>query len=248
MVAWLAGETSVGADGAGAVAGFTVSGAVRVTPPNTAEIVAVVAVVTDVVVTVKLALVDPAETVTLAGVDTDVALSETETVAPPLGAAPLKVTVPCEEAPPVTLDGLTATAVRVTPGGAGGAVTMSEVNAEPLPNLAVRFTFVLVDTANVCTLNVTRSDPAATVIVAGMAATAALELESVTCAPPAGAAPSSTTVAVDVAPPVTISGSRKKDFARVAVGVALTVNCLVCVVSPTTAEIVTTLSLETACV
>ncbi len=240
----MAGEASVGAAGAGEE-GFTVSAAVRVTPPKIAEIVDVVAVVTDVVVTVKFALVAPAATVTLAGTLVAVEFSDSDTTAPPLGAAPLKVTAPCEEVPPVTLDGLTPIAVSVAP---GGAATISEVNAEPFPNVALRFTFVLAETVDVCTLKVTRSDPAVTLTVAGMAATAGLELPSVTCAPPAGAAPSSTTVAMDVAPPVTISGSRKKDFARVAEGVAFTVSSRVSVVSPTAAEIVTTVSLETACV
>ena len=210
MMAWWAGDDSVGAEGAGVVAGFTVREAVRVTPSKAAEIVDVVAVVTDVVVTVKLALVDPAGTDTLVGVDTDVELSESATVAPPLGAAPLKVTVPCDELPPVTVDGLTATAVSVMP---GGAVTINEVNAEPFPKVALRPTVVSAATMNVCTLKEARSDPAGTVIVAGMAATAVLELLSVTCAPPDGATPSSTTVAMEVSPPDTISGSRKKDFA-----------------------------------
>jgi hypothetical protein len=209
-MAWWAGDDSVGAEGAGVVAGFTVREAVRVTPSKAAEIVDVVAVVTDVVVTVKLALVDPAGTDTLVGVDTDVELSESATVAPPLGAAPLKVTVPCDELPPVTVDGLTATAVSVTP---GGAVTINEVNAEPFPKVALRPTVVSAATMNVCTLKEARSDPAGTVIVAGMTATAVLELLSVTCAPPDGATPSSTTVAMEVSPPDTISGSRKKDFA-----------------------------------
>ena len=62
---------------------------------------------TALVVTVKVALVAPAGTVTLAGtMATAVLLLERATTAPPLGAAPLRVTVPCEELPPVTLVGL----------------------------------------------------------------------------------------------------------------------------------------------
>ena len=105
-VASAAGETKVGAAGVGGAEGFTVSAAVRVTPAKTAEMVAEVEVVTELVVTVKLALVAPASTVTLAGTVAAVELSESVTTAPPAGAAALKVTVPVEEFPPTTLVGL----------------------------------------------------------------------------------------------------------------------------------------------
>ena len=105
-VASAAGETKVGAAGVGGAEGFTVSAAVRVTPAKTAEMVAEVEAVTEVVVTVKLALVAPASTVTLAGTFAAVELSESVTTAPPAGAAALKVTVPVEEFPPTTLVGL----------------------------------------------------------------------------------------------------------------------------------------------
>ena len=61
---------------------------------------------TALVLTVKVALVAPAATVTLDGaVAAAVLLLESVTVAPPVGAAPLRVTVPVEEFPPVTLVG-----------------------------------------------------------------------------------------------------------------------------------------------
>lgn len=58
--------------------------------------------------TVNVAVVAPAATVTLEGVlATAVLLLERETTAPPAGAAPLRVIVPVEDcAPPVTLAGL----------------------------------------------------------------------------------------------------------------------------------------------
>src|SRR5258705_5202084 len=68
--------------------------------------VAVVDAVTDVVVTANVALVAPAATVTLAGTVVALELSESETAAPPPGAAALKVTVPVEALPPTTLLGL----------------------------------------------------------------------------------------------------------------------------------------------
>jgi hypothetical protein len=114
----LAGDTSDGAVGGG---GFTVNVAVRVTPPYTAETVADVDVLTDDVVTVKLALVDPAGTLTLAGTDAALELSESDTAAPPLGAAALSVTVPADEPPPTTVVGLTASVERVAGDGGGGA-------------------------------------------------------------------------------------------------------------------------------
>ena len=64
--------------------------------------------VTGLVLTVKVALVAPAGTVTLEGtVAAPVLLLESRTWAPPAGAGPLSVTVPVEDCtPPTTLVGL----------------------------------------------------------------------------------------------------------------------------------------------
>ena len=67
------------------------------------------------VLTVKFAEVAPAGTVTLPGtVATEVLLLDSVTTAPPLGAAPLRVTVPVELLPPLTLVGLRLREERLT--------------------------------------------------------------------------------------------------------------------------------------
>ena len=72
-------------------------------------IVAVVDEVTAVVVTLNVAVVLPAATVTLAGTVADELLLDSATEIPPVGAAALTVTVPVEELPPVTDVGLSDT-------------------------------------------------------------------------------------------------------------------------------------------
>jgi hypothetical protein len=90
-----------------------VSVAVRVAPADPVIVTGVDADTAD-VVTVKVRLVLPAATVTLAGtVATDVLLLDSETTVPPDGAALVSVTVPCELPPPVTLAGLNESAESV---------------------------------------------------------------------------------------------------------------------------------------
>ena len=86
-----------------------------------------VEVVTALVLTVKFALVAPAATVTLAGTVAAEALLERETRAPLPGAGPLRVTVPVEGNPPVTLVGLSATEDSV---GDPGGLPMSQEKAQ----------------------------------------------------------------------------------------------------------------------
>ena len=70
---------------------------------------------TGLVLTGKVVLVAPVGTVMVSGtVATLVSPLARETMAPPLGAGALSVTVPVEEPPPVTLDGLTLNAERDT--------------------------------------------------------------------------------------------------------------------------------------
>jgi hypothetical protein len=108
-------------------AGFTVSVLVRVTPPETPEIVTDVEVVTAFDVMVNVVLVDPAAIVTLAGtVAAFVLLLDNVMTAPPDGAAAESVAVPVAFAlPPATLVGEIDSDDSVGGGGAPGALTVS---------------------------------------------------------------------------------------------------------------------------
>src|SRR5260370_16830571 len=89
--------------------------------------------VTALVLTVKVALVAPAATVTLEGtLAAVVLLLESATWAPPAGAAPVNVTVPVEDCvPPITLVGLSVSEERVTTGGGAGATVIEAVLVTP---------------------------------------------------------------------------------------------------------------------
>jgi hypothetical protein len=77
-----------------------------------------VLVVTADVVAANVALVAPAAMVTLAGrVATAVLLLESDTTAPPVGAADVNVAVPVDPFPPTTVEGLTATDDTVAAAG-----------------------------------------------------------------------------------------------------------------------------------
>ena len=88
--------------------------------------VTAVDVVTAMVVTLKLALVAPGATVTLAGTVAAGSLLESATTPPPAAAGAFSVTVPVEEPPPVTLVGLTATDETT-----GGSTVSDAVSVAP---------------------------------------------------------------------------------------------------------------------
>ena len=96
--------------------------------------------------------------------------------------------------------------------------------------------------AGVDAVNVALMAPAGTVTLAGTVAIEGLPLESVTAAPPAGAAASSVTVPVDALPPVMVVGLRLK--AERVVGGA-TVSAADLVTPPYVPEIVSEVGAET---
>jgi hypothetical protein len=178
---------------------------VKVVVTDTDERVAVI--VTDVcevtvpVVTLNVALVEPAGTVTLAGTVAAASLSESVTAIPPEGAGPVKVTVPVVEEAlvPVTVLGLRLTEATV------GGLTVRVALADELPKVAPIVAAVAVVTAVVVIWNVAEVAPPATFTELGTVALVLL-LESVTLTPPAGAAAVRVTVPVLPAPPVTDVG------------------------------------------
>jgi hypothetical protein len=160
---------------------------------------------TALVLTVKVAVVAPLATVTLDGTAaTAVLVLESATTAPPLGAGPLRLTVPVEGVPPVTLEGLRPSEESVT----GGGITVSDAVRVAPPYDAEMVTDVVVDTTLVLTVKVAVVAPLATVTLDGTEATAVLLLESDTTAPPPGAGALRVTQPVEGVPPTTLAGLR----------------------------------------
>jgi hypothetical protein len=173
--------------------------------PSVAVIAAVKVPVTGVVVTVNEALVLPAATVTVLGTLAELLLLESDTVAPPEGAGPSRVTVPCDDEPPVTLVGFNVTEV-----GAKEGVMVREAWNSLDPRVAVINTDVVELGGEVVTVNVAVVLPAGTVTLLGTLAELLL-LESVTTAPPEGAAMVRVTVPVALVPPSTVVGFRANE-------------------------------------
>ena len=73
----------------------------------------------------NVAVVAPAVIVMFAGTLTAALPLESAITAPPAGAAPESVAVPCELPPPVTLDGFTVTLCKLAAGGGGVTVSVA---------------------------------------------------------------------------------------------------------------------------
>ena len=176
--------------------------AVALFPFTVAVIVAVTAALTAAVVTVNVADVCPAATVTVPGTIADELLDASATNKPPVGAGPLSVTVPVDDVPPATVVGFNTTDV-VT-----GAVTVSDAFALVVNAPAEIVDVAFVATGDVETVNVAVVWPSATVTVAGPVAALLFEDVRLTTVPPAGAAASKVTVPVLDVPPMTDAGFR----------------------------------------
>ena len=95
---------------------------------------------TALVLTVKVALVAPARTVTVEGtLAAAVLLLERVTCAPPAGAGPLSVTVPVEEFPPVTLAGLKIIEESARVGGGEDCSKIKTAGLGSLSEIATNF-------------------------------------------------------------------------------------------------------------
>lgn len=116
-------------------------------------IVDVACVVPGIAVTLNIAVVAPAGTVTLTGtVAADVLLLLRVTTAPPAGAGPAKVTVPVEEMPPITTDGFNVT--EATPAGFTVTTAIANTVVAPLEISAKMVTCVGWFTGEVVTVKV----------------------------------------------------------------------------------------------
>lgn len=167
---------------------------------SVAVIVTVVVIDTGVVVTVNVAVLEPAATVTVAGTDAAELLPDSVTWTPPAGAFPVSVTVPVMLTPPTTTGALAATEER-----AGLEIVSVAVRAVPVAATAEIVALVVAATGLVVTANVVDRAPAGTVTVEATVAEAEL-LESVMTAPPLGARPFRATVPFELAPPATLDG------------------------------------------
>jgi hypothetical protein len=171
-----------------------------------AVIVTLVVKITGSVLSVKVAVVAYAGTVTLVGTEAaNPLLLDRNTTAPPAGAGPLSVTVPIEEPPPVTLDGLSVSERSV------GGRTASEADWVTPLFAAEIDTEIAVPTGAVVAVNVTLLAPAGTVTEDGTAATEESLDDKETTIPPLGAGPLTTTVPTEELPPVRLAGAIESD-------------------------------------
>lgn len=203
-------------------------------------IVTAVEALTALVEMLNTAVVDPGETVTVAGTAaTPVLLLESETAAPAAGAAADRVTTPCEPEPPLTVSGLVTSRCTVGRGGGAPATVTVSVPVLVAPfKVAVMTTAVLAVTADVVMVNVPVNPPAGSVTLAGTLATAGLLLESaitVVC----GAAVLTITVPLEALPPSTLVGLMSRFVSDVGGGGACGVKVRVADQAPATPAVFT---------
>jgi len=149
---------------------------------------------TGVVVTVNVAEEAPTGTVTEAGTEAALLLELRLTVTADPATTPARVTVPDDEPPPTTDDGVNVTLERFA------AVTVRFAVNVFAPCVAVIVTGIPAVTGWVETVNVAEDAPAGMVTVEGTEAAKLLALR-LTASPPVGAVPFIVSVPVAVLPP-----------------------------------------------
>lgn len=155
---------------------------------------------------VNLADAVPAATVTVPGTLAVAGLLLASVITtPPVGAGPVRVTVPVDGVPPETVVGFNARLERA------GGITVIVACLIILAKLAVMITAVRRATGVVEIVKVAAVLPDATVTLTGTDAAEGMALDRVTVRPPEGAFPVSVTVPVAVLPPVTELGLRVRD-------------------------------------
>ena len=177
----------------------TVRDAVCEVPFNCPVMVAITCPLTGVVVMLKVALVLPAATVTVAGVTATTFVEDKLTTTPPAGDGPFNVTVPVEAFPPPTELG---ESVRLA--GRFG-VMLRAAETGDIPIVAEMLADVEAGTARVVTVKVAEVEPAAIITLEGTVALTLSE-ERMTTAPPVAAGPDSVTVPVEDVPLITEVG------------------------------------------
>jgi hypothetical protein len=191
---------------------FNCKAKVSATPPALAVRVAVCAVLTEETAAVKLAVVDPACTVTEFGTVTAESLLDRLTAKPPLAAAAFRMTVQLS-VPAPAIDPLT----QVMPVNPGRAIPVwpdafnckANVSATP-PALAVRVAVCAVLTEETAAVKLAIVDPAGTVTEVGTVTAESL-LDRLTAKPPVAAAEFNATVQLSSADPVVPSKAQLSD-------------------------------------
>ena len=120
---------------------------------------------------------------------------------PPVAAAPLSVTIPTAELPPVTVAGLKLIEERA----AGSTIKVADFDEEPVP--AVMIAVVNAPTPEVLTGKLTEAAAGRMTTEDGVV-TLALFDERTISAPYAGAGFERVTVAIEATPPITDAGFR----------------------------------------
>lgn len=154
------------------------------------------------VLIVKFTLEAPAVTTTELGTIAFPLVDVRFTSSPPVGAGPVKVTVPVTFVPPVTDDGDTDTLLRM-----GGLIVKTELALSD-PEVAVIVEEVELATGFVVIANVVEVAPAGIVIEPDTVALEDVEV-MFTINPLAGAGPERLRVAVDDEPPTTVAGDKE---------------------------------------